>query len=200
MKVKELIKQLIDADPTGETECCVGNVDIIYVDRVGAYYDGSLQVLKRDANGNITGGEYRRSGDKINIVTLEISDLLKEPTFIIDYYDVGPDLEQKYKLADNRTREQWNQIHNELEQSLFVEWAKKRSALLAGNNSGVALNAKEYFKKSGMSHNTPFLKEKTQDELDGKCVYDSYNNKRFFQWDLTIDLVFDGMDWIFSKK
>jgi hypothetical protein len=32
----------------------------------------SAQVLKRDANGNITGGEYRRSGDKINIVTLKI--------------------------------------------------------------------------------------------------------------------------------
>ena len=31
MKIKDLIAALQEADPSGEIECCVGNVDIWYV-------------------------------------------------------------------------------------------------------------------------------------------------------------------------
>ena len=48
MKVKDLIKQLQELDPTGEIEVCVGNSDIIDISLFPAYYDGYLQVLKKD--------------------------------------------------------------------------------------------------------------------------------------------------------
>ena len=78
MKTKELIRQLQDADPSGEIEVCVGNVDIHFVERLEAYYDGTLQVLTRDETRKgykIVGGKYKRTGSKINLHTLSISDV-----------------------------------------------------------------------------------------------------------------------------
>lgn len=41
MKTKELVRKLIKADPDGEAEVCVGNIDIIDVDGpMSSYWDG----------------------------------------------------------------------------------------------------------------------------------------------------------------
>jgi len=77
MKVKELIRQLQEADPTGEIEACVGNIDIHFVSREPAYYDGSLQILKRDPARtgrcyDICGAEITNEGHKIQINTLSV--------------------------------------------------------------------------------------------------------------------------------
>jgi len=89
MKTKELIRQLLDADPTGEAEACVGNSDIHFVEKLPSYYDGDLQVLERDPNingYNIIGGKYKRSGNKIKIHTLSFSDAItNSKEFIIDF-------------------------------------------------------------------------------------------------------------------
>jgi len=47
MKTKELIRQLLNLDPTGEADVCVGNADIHLAERLSAYYDGPLQILER---------------------------------------------------------------------------------------------------------------------------------------------------------
>jgi hypothetical protein len=83
MKVKELIRRLQEADPTGEIEACVGNIDIHFVSREPAYYDGRLEVLKRDPARtgrcyDICGAEIRNDGQKVQIHTLSIREAIWE--------------------------------------------------------------------------------------------------------------------------
>jgi hypothetical protein len=81
MKTKELIKRLQEADPTGEVECCVGNLDIYYLSHESAYYDGALQVLlhdetKRDKAWSVIGAKLKGNGTKIQIHTMSIEDVI----------------------------------------------------------------------------------------------------------------------------
>jgi hypothetical protein len=81
MKTKELIKRLQEADPSGELECCVGNIDIYFVTQEPAYYDGALQVLlhdetKRDLMWSIVGAKLTRHGSKVQIHALSIEDAM----------------------------------------------------------------------------------------------------------------------------
>jgi hypothetical protein len=79
MKTKDLIAALQKADPTGELVCCVGNASVFYVNRTLSYWDGCLQVLKRDPNKNgynIIGGEFQSSGEKVVIRELSLYDAL----------------------------------------------------------------------------------------------------------------------------
>ena len=89
MKTKELIRQLNEADPSGEEEVCVGNTDIHFADRWPAYYDGCLQVLKRDESNpcyNITGAEIRGEGVKVQIHTLSIKNaILEDPDMEVTF-------------------------------------------------------------------------------------------------------------------
>src|SRR5271166_4607739 len=83
MKGKELIRQLLEADPTGEIEVCVGNIDIHFVSLDPAYYDGQLQVLLRDPKRtgrcyDICGAEIRNEGQKVQIHTFSIQDAIWE--------------------------------------------------------------------------------------------------------------------------
>ncbi len=49
MKTKNLIKLLLEEDPTGEAHVCVDNVDIIEVSSImPAYYDGQFVEIHRD--------------------------------------------------------------------------------------------------------------------------------------------------------
>jgi len=74
MKTKELIKLLQEADPDGNEEVCVDNMSIFEVYKEAAYYDGSLQILKTNSNGHISGGIIRRSGNKIQIRVLDLEE------------------------------------------------------------------------------------------------------------------------------
>ncbi len=79
MKTHELIAQLQEADPSGQEEVSVGNVDIHFVSREPAYWDGCVQVLKRakqDDGYNIIGAEIRSEGEKIKINILSIKSAL----------------------------------------------------------------------------------------------------------------------------
>jgi hypothetical protein len=94
MKTKDLIAALQTEDPSGELEVSVGNIDIHFVEKEPAYYDGCLQVLKRDESQkdcyNIIGGEFRSQGDKIVIHALALKSVLwdvpdAEITYDSDY-------------------------------------------------------------------------------------------------------------------
>jgi len=74
MKTKELIRQLQEADPSGELECCIDNNDILFVHVYPAFYDGTLEVLIRNSNGQAAGGILRRVGKKVRIHYLGLED------------------------------------------------------------------------------------------------------------------------------
>ena len=65
MKTKELIKELQELDPTGETEVVCGCGDIYFVEELPAYYDGRLGVLIKDESKkpyyHVKGGSRPRS-------------------------------------------------------------------------------------------------------------------------------------------
>lgn len=120
MKTKELIRQLQEADPSGEEEVSVGNVDIHFVDREPAYYDGCLQVLVRDENNkfyNITGAKVVSNGNKVVIHTLSITDALWDNAELpIDYSGLTEGQTQRYKEAHDKTRQEVRDCETALEQ------------------------------------------------------------------------------------
>jgi hypothetical protein len=89
MKTRELIRQLQQADPSGELECCVDNHDIHFVRSQEAYWDGRLQVLARDPAKapyyNVVGAKITAKGSKVVIVCLSIEDALcNDPSMPVD--------------------------------------------------------------------------------------------------------------------
>ena len=81
MKTKDLIKALSDADPSGELECCVGNVDVYHVRKLPAYYDGAFEVLVhnesvRGKQWSVIGGKIVRSGYKVQIECISLDDAM----------------------------------------------------------------------------------------------------------------------------
>lgn len=84
MKSKDLISQILDADPTGECECVVGGCDIFSVDREPGYYDGPYQVLVRDHTKdcyNVVGGKITSLGTKVDISIMPLKDAMFEALF-----------------------------------------------------------------------------------------------------------------------
>lgn len=69
------------ADPDGTTPVCVGNADVYFVQRLPAYYDGSLQQLvhdetKRGKAWSITGVRILRTGEKVDIRVMPADELI----------------------------------------------------------------------------------------------------------------------------
>ena len=201
MKTKELIRLLQEQDPSGEEECCCGNQDIFFVSKDFAYYDGSLQVLIRDPAKapyyDVVGGKYVRTGFKIQIHTLGISDILDDPKAVIDYTEVGPDLQGAYATADETSREAYRKMHCDIERDLFVRWARGVADKLAGDISEVNGCARNFF-DANLSPIDPFPVDLGAMLPDG--TYRSYNDRRCAQWSREIELTFDGMGWDFKKK
>lgn len=121
MNTKELIKQLQEKDPEGDTECCIGNKPIYYIDRMPAYYDGILQILKQDLSSpyyNIIGAKFTSQGDKIKLVTHSINDALWEnPDLPIE---LPTEYEQRhFEHLIPQWREDIKKLHNEMN-----EWSR----------------------------------------------------------------------------
>ena len=91
MKTKEVIRQLQEADPSGEEEVCIGNHDIYRIFPEDAYYDGSLQIIEKDKNGHIIGGTIRRSGMKVQMIEHTLEDVVLE--LMLDHYDTHGNLD-----------------------------------------------------------------------------------------------------------
>jgi hypothetical protein len=82
MKTRDLIARLMEADPSGELECCIHNEDILGVMVQPAYWDGCLQVLTRDPAlagfYDVAGGRFVSAGAKVVITPLGIEDALMD--------------------------------------------------------------------------------------------------------------------------
>lgn len=118
MKTKKLIELLNEADPSGEEEVCVENIDIHFVAKEPAYYDGCQQILIRDASlepyYNIIGAKINGTGSKIQIHTLDIESAI--------YND--PDLSVDLEGASGRYTEKvkgWRKDAKDLEEELKNE-------------------------------------------------------------------------------
>ncbi len=204
MKTKTLVQLLNEADPSGEIECCVGNVDIHFVERLPGYYDGAYQVLTRDENQkeyyNITGGKYIREGQKIQIHTLSIQDILEDPKATLEYIGFNSEEERKaYEASDNKTKEQWHNIHVNTEWSTFEDWAKKEAAKISGD-PGISEYVRPFFDKN-IDYNTPLLKAEVKHiDKDGNRWMESVCDRREREWSMKYKVEFEGMDWKISKK
>ncbi len=100
MKSKELIRLLQREDPTGETEVCIGNSDILGVARLPAWYDGLLEVFFREhPEGYPVGGAFVREGDKINLQAWSIDDCIWDfpDEFELDMESVPKHMQSRVK-------------------------------------------------------------------------------------------------------
>ena len=125
MKTKDVIKMLQEADPSGEIECVVGNVDIYSAHMEPAYWDGSMQLLVRDPDCefyNVIGAIYTSKGSKVSITTMSISDaMLEDPDLPVEVIDtfVTPHLQErvdKWRSENMKIHEnvdKWNERRRE---------------------------------------------------------------------------------------
>lgn len=129
MKTKRLIELLQKADPEGEAECCVGNQDIFTVYPEPAYWDGRLQVLKRDESNpyyNVIGAQITGAGTKISIRTLSIEDAIFEnPELPVEIVHTQP---ERYQAAITAWREESRRIINDVD-----KWARENGLPTRGN-------------------------------------------------------------------
>ena len=80
MKSKEVIRQMLELDPSGEIEVfCDG--DIFFLVKLPAYYDGRPETLIRDTNVsgyNVIGlKQLDKNAEKIQIVSLTDDDVIE---------------------------------------------------------------------------------------------------------------------------
>lgn len=108
MKTKELIRQLQEADPSGELDCCMETTtDIDFVERLPAFYDGIQEILVRDPNKdredyNIVGGIFTGEGVKVCIRSYSIEDALwdYDGKFPIEYIKCSRPQEKVKEIKD----------------------------------------------------------------------------------------------------
>jgi len=115
VKTRDLIAALQEADPSGDKEVSVGNTDIHFVDVEPAYWDGCLQVLKRDPTNeyyNMIGAEYRATGKKVVIHTLSVKQaLLNDPEMPVTFD--GEYAKSHYWAAVEEQRREMRKIKEE---------------------------------------------------------------------------------------
>lgn len=107
MKTSDLIRMLRDADPSGELEVTIGKVDIWFAQVMPCYYDGHVEILKRDPNVecyDIVGAEIRGKGSHVLIETHSIEDMLNgDPELPVTFDSEAT--EQRYKGHIEATRQ-----------------------------------------------------------------------------------------------
>lgn len=129
MKTKELIRRLMEEDPSGELEVCVDNVDIFYVEGLPGYYDGASQILIRDETKkgyNIIGGRYNTKQNKICIHTLSIYDAISNDplNFKVDYSELS-ESKASIRRQNHDDLIKWHtNLDNKLEFEYFEKWVK----------------------------------------------------------------------------
>lgn len=126
MKVNEVIRLLQAADPTGECEVCVGNIDIHFIALEPAYYDGPLQLILRDPGRrgyNVVGARYKRQGDKVQIHLLPIKTALTEdPDMPVDYGELDPERAEATRANHDRWCAEVKELTLQLSRDRFVRW------------------------------------------------------------------------------
>lgn len=196
MKTKDLIRELQEADPFGEMECCVQNSDIHFVDLEPAYYDGYLQVLKRSDSKyyNIIGAKYTSQGSKVVIHPLSISDAIFEQEDLpVEFEDLSPGNAEYYRQHVEKRRKETREINDDVELSFFNGYLIKRLVNYGEDFSEEAVRqaAKEFYEEN-MSYLDAMPKDIAQKGMpvDGQPGL-SFYQRRCLQWDQEIAVDFE---------
>ncbi len=201
MKTHELVKQLQLADPTGEAECCVGNTDIHFVDAEGAFYDGCLQVLRRNPDSqyyNIVGADYVGSGIKVVIHTLSITDaILNDSEIPVGYIGISPTTRKYYEDRVEARRQEVRDMEREIELEHFIRYLTKRLGAHWSDDfddETIRQSATEFF-DANMHRKDPMPQEineaATSIKEEGWKQILSWNERREMQWDKEIQIVIE---------
>ena len=216
MKSRELIRLLQEEDPTGETEVCVGNVDIFSVHTEPAYYDGRLQLLVRDESKkpyyDVVGGKYCTSGLKVVVTPLSITDVLwDDPDATVDYSELGESTVAHYKESDDQTRQASRDVTLKVEMEHFQHWVKKKADEIRPGGAGedyyqsIKTTANYFFEKN-LHADDPLKDIPPKKEIskgkDGDKEYlswPSFNDRREAMWDDALEVFWRG-GWGIRKK
>ena len=210
MKTKELIRQLQKADPSGEAECCVNNIDIHFVSNEPAYWDGTLEVLQRDESNkyyNIIGAKYVAYGTKVVIRPLSIADaIFEDPKLPVDYSNCGSgERASRCREANDRRRKEALDVRKENEIMMFIDWVNNKALEICEAPGDLSILAKAFF-DDNLHHDDPMpedIASMKKIETRGTEVYTvipSYRSRRHYQWNREISLSLDGLTWSITKK
>lgn len=145
MKTKKLIELLQKADPSGEQDVCVENVDIIDVYAEPAYWDGACQCFTHNEDG-ICGAKYKRNGTKISIRVMSISDaVMHYPDLPIDYSELSKDRQEQCRKNHEDVRKFVNDLEYDLEIKFFSDWVYKKAEKLTEDLEEVKSKASSFF-------------------------------------------------------
>ncbi len=128
MKTKKLIELLQEADPEGEAECCIDNHDVYYVQKMEAYYDGRLELLKYSEKYpyHIIGAEVTCRGTKVKIYYKEIEDAIYDNSTLPVVIHAGNERSDKeWRQKIEEWREEAREGDRELEEYRRKEKEKK---------------------------------------------------------------------------
>jgi hypothetical protein len=204
MKTKDLIKELQEADPSGELECCVDNIDIWTVTTEPAYWDGSLQLLVRDPalTGkcyDIIGGKYVRSGHKVVISPRSITDILwDDDDAVIDYSGAGAHAE-RYRKTDEETRQAGRNVELKVEMDAFYRWVKDKTKEIRPDAEDCRHSADYAFEKLGLSPKDPVKDLPPKKDAQGYEWHPSWDERRRAMWDDTLEVYWQG-GWGVRRK
>ena len=131
MKTKDVIKKLKEVDPSGELECAIdGNEDIFDIFETESYWDGSLQILKRDHSKdpyyNICGGIITGKGTKVNIKPLSIYDAISNNVDLpVEIEGYTKESTKQIRDGINNWREDVKKIDEEIRQNKYCKNEKE---------------------------------------------------------------------------
>lgn len=170
MKTKDVIAKLQELDPTGETECCIGNADILAIYTQPAYWDGCLQTFDREGH-KIKGAKIISEGNKIVIHDLSIREaLMDQPNLPVEF--TTKYTKDKYEKSVERWREETDEIKTDVARGFFVKYVQDKTKHLKVDDDQVKKEAKNFF-DANLSHDDP---------LDMKGG-ESINDARIREWD-----------------
>jgi hypothetical protein len=203
MKTKDLIAELQEADPSGELEVCVENVDIFAVATEPAYWDGRLQVLKRDPAKkpyfDVIGGKYVTSGHKVVISPMSITDVLWDnPDAEIDYGGLGANAD-RYRASDDETRKASREVELKVEMDAFHRWMKRHTETIRPGGEDCRRSADYAFEKLGLSPKDPVKDLPPTKDAQGYEWHPSWADRREAMWDDTLEVYWRG-GWGVRKK
>lgn len=193
MKTKELIEMLQEADPSGDLEVCVDNMDIHFAEVQEAYYDGCLQVLDRDRSCqfyNVVGVRILDSGWKVCLHTLSLADaILNKPDVEVDLSSLAPSRRRGTEEYVERIRSAVKKMKEDVEREHFVKWAVafiRENIPLDDSKFDLSQKASDFFDGN--------LSSKDPVPGDIPVLGESHNSRREKQWGREVKFEFDGFD------
>lgn len=198
MKTKDLITKLHEADPSGELEVSVENIDIHSVETLPCYYNGCQQKLIYDENlkpyYSIIGGKYLGKDTKVVITLVTFEDaILCDEDFSIDYSEVPDSMKSHYQKLNDEFRLEVKNVNIRQDKDLFIEYVQDKLDLKFKNDYKTH-NLIEKFYDENLNY-----KDQMPQEIESLSE-PSWNDKRKMQWDQELIVELISNEIVVSKR